>query len=64
MPFIDYEDLDLTLGSIVTPNPDFHELGSPSATPLSPESAEADTPPTRFPPLRRNNRRRPVWQGS
>jgi len=26
MPFIDFEDLDLVLGSTVTPNPDFHEL--------------------------------------
>jgi hypothetical protein len=26
MSFIDFEDLDLVLGSTVTPNPDFHEL--------------------------------------
>jgi len=48
MPFIDYEDLDLTPNPILTPNSDSHELDSLSATPLPTEPAEADTPSTRF----------------
>jgi len=60
MPFIDFEDLDHMLDSILTPNPDSRELGLSLSDSLSIEPAETDAPPPRFWPLRRNHYRRPI----
>jgi len=60
MPFIDFEDLDHTLNSTLTPNSDSRELGLSFSDSLSIEPAEADAPPPRFLPLRRDHHRRPM----
>jgi len=65
MPFIDYEDFGSVLGSTVTPRPRLSRAWAlPQRLLIPSESAETDTPPSRFTPLRRDNHRRPIWQDS
>jgi len=65
MPFTDFEDLDLMLGSTVTPRPRLSRaLALLQRLLIPPESAETDTPPSRSTPLQRDYHRRPIWQDS